>query len=143
MADSFNKKEREKKRQKKKRDKEHKREQKKLSSTKPAEFMYLDEDGHLTTEAPDPARRKKVSIDEIDISTRKTGKSSESKFEKLGVVKFFNSEKGYGFIVDNETKDSYFVHVDNIEDTIKDGDNVSFETGKGPKGPIAVSVKVL
>ncbi|CAH0998660.1 hypothetical protein LEM8419_00005 [Neolewinella maritima] len=143
MADSFNKKEREKKRQKRKRDKAHKREQRNLSTTKPPEFMYVGEDGNLTTEPPDLTKKKIVTLDEIDISTRKSEKSSESKFVKAGVVKFFNTEKGYGFIVDNESGESYFVHMDNLDGPIKDGDRVSFETGKGPKGPIAVSVKVM
>ncbi|MGB3799393.1 MAG: cold shock domain-containing protein, partial [Lewinella sp.] len=69
MADTFNKKQREKKKQKKKRDKREKREQKKLSSNKPPEFMYVGLDGNLTTQAPDPSLKKKVSLEDIDIST--------------------------------------------------------------------------
>jgi cold shock CspA family protein len=143
MADTYNKKEREKKRQKKKKEKLEKRERKKLDTSKPIEFMYLDENGHLTEEKPDSTLRKKMNIEDIEVSTRKTGKSSESKFTKLGFVKFFNSEKGYGFIVDKESNESYFVHADNLTEEIKDNDKVSFEIGKGPKGPIAVEVKLL
>ncbi|MFT5999831.1 MAG: cold shock CspA family protein [Neolewinella sp.] len=143
MADSFNKKEREKKRQKRKKDKAHKRDQKSLGTTKPPEFMYLDEDGNLTEELPDATRKKMTNVEDIEISTRKQDKSSsESKFTKLGVVKFFNTEKGYGFIESNENNDSYFVHADNLIDNVKDGDNVTFEVGKGPKGPIAIDVKL-
>ncbi len=141
MAESFNKKERNKKRQKKKRDKQFDREQKKLRTTKPPEFMYVGEDGNLTTEPPDPAKRKKVTLEEIDISTPRSEKSGESKYMKTGIVKFFDNEKGYGFIVDNERQESFFVHVDSLEAPIADGDHVTFEAGKGPKGPIAVSVK--
>ncbi len=143
MAESFNKKERNKKRQKKKRDKQYDREQKKLSTTKPPEFMYVGIDGNLTTQPPDPALRKKVSLEDIDISTPRSEKSGESKFVKEGVVKFFDTEKGYGFITENERQESFFVHVDNLDMPIRDGDRVTFETGKGPKGPIAVSVRVL
>ena len=143
MADSFNKKEREKKRQKKKRDKQHKREQKKLTPSKAVEFMYVDEDGQLTTEPPPLVPRKKVSLDDIEISTRKQDKSGDSKFTKTGVVKFFNTEKGYGFITDAETSESYFVHADSLSGPIKEGDRVSFEIGKGPKGPVAMDVKLL
>lgn len=141
MADSFNKKEREKKRQKRKKDKAQKKEQNKGKSSTP-EFMYVDEDGNLTAEKPLPTLKKKTSIDDIEISTRKTGKSDESKFTKLGNVKFFNTEKGYGFIVDKETNESYFVHIDNLIDKVKDNDSVSFEIGKGPKGPIATEVRL-
>ena len=143
MAISFNKKEREKKRQKKKRDKQYAREQKKDNPLNPPEFMYVGEDGNLTASPPDPAKRTSVSVEEIDISTPKMGKSAESKFGKTGTVKFFNSEKGYGFIEESVSKESYFVHVDSLEGPIQEGDRVSFETGKGPKGPVAVSVKLV
>jgi cold shock CspA family protein len=143
MADSFNKKEREKKRQKRKKDKAYKRDQKKTDADKPPEFMYVDEDGNLTTQAPDPIKKKKLNIEDIEISVPKQEKSTESKFTKLGVVNFFNTEKGYGFIVANENSESYFTHADNLIDNIKDGDKVSFEIGKGPKGPIATEVRVV
>ena len=143
MAESFNKKERNKKRQKKKRDKQYDREQKKLSNTKPPEFMYVGLDGNLTTQPPDPALRKKVSLEDIDISTPRSEKSNDNKFVKEGVVKFFDTEKNYGFIIENERQESFFVHGDNLDMPIRDNDRVSFETGKGPKGPIAVSVQVL
>ena len=143
MAESFNKKERNKKRQKKKRDKQFDREQKKLSNTKPPEFMYVGLDGNLTTQPPDPALRKKVSLEDIDISTPRSEKSNDNKFVKTGVVKFFDTEKGYGFITEDEHHDSFFVHIDNLDTPITDGDRVTFETGKGPKGPIAVSVRLL
>ena len=142
MADSFNTKEREKKRKKKNRDKQYDRQQKKLSSTKPPEFMYVGEDGNLTTQAPDPSLRKKISLDDIDVSTPRSVKSEESRYEKQGFVKFLNHEKGYGFIVENDTNESFFVHVDSLDIPLKDGDQVTFEAGKGPKGPIAQSVRL-
>jgi len=143
MADSFNKKEREKKRQKKKRDKAFKREQKKAEDNKPPEFMYVGEDGNLTTEKPDSALRKKTSLEDVQISTQKSEKSTESKFSKTGVVKFFNTEKGYGFIDEQGGGESYFVHVDSLVDRVNEGDRVVFEVGKGPKGPIATGVKLV
>lgn len=142
MADSFNKKEREKKRQKRKRDKEQKREQRKLEGKKQEEFMYVDENGHLTSVAPDRSQKGKINIEDIEISTPKKGKSDQSNFIRTGVVKFFNTEKGYGFIVDKETKESFFVHAESLIDKIGDNDAVSFEVGSGPKGPVAVSVKL-
>lgn len=142
MADSFNKKEREKKKQKKKRDKAYKRDNK-SGAEKPPEFMYVDEDGNLTTKAPDATRKKKLNVEDIEISVPKQEKSTESKFTKSGVVNFFNTEKGYGFIVANENGESYFTHADNLIDNIKDGDYVNFEIGKGPKGPIAGEVRIV
>ena len=60
-----------------------------------------------------------------------------------GTVKFFNESKGFGFIVDNETKTEYFVHVSGLIDEIKEDDTVEFELKEGRKGLNAVDVKVL
>lgn len=60
-----------------------------------------------------------------------------------GTVKFFNDAKGFGFIVDDSSKEEYFVHVSGIVDEIREGDNVEFELKEGKKGLNAVNVKVL
>ena len=147
MADSFNKKDREKKKQKKRKEKAERKVQRKVDGVKPAEFMYLDEDGNLTATPPDPTVKKvEYSLEDISISTPKKDESDdngESKFMRLGTVKFFNTEKGYGFIVDKDTRESYFVHADSLSQEIREHDRVSFEIGKGPKGPVANAVKLL
>tara|TARA_R110000868_G_scaffold274375_4_gene533792 strand:+ start:15972 stop:16163 length:192 start_codon:yes stop_codon:yes gene_type:complete len=60
-----------------------------------------------------------------------------------GTVKFFNDSKGFGFIVDDETKTEYFVHVSGLIDEIREEDNVEFELKEGRKGLNAVNVKVV
>ena len=60
-----------------------------------------------------------------------------------GIVKFFNESKGFGFIVDNDSKEEYFVHVSGLIDEIKEDDKVEFELKEGRKGMNAVDVKVL
>lgn len=62
---------------------------------------------------------------------------------KKGTVKFFNDSKGYGFIIDEESKTEYFVHVSGLIDEIKEDDNVEFDVKEGRKGPNAVDVKVV
>ena len=57
-----------------------------------------------------------------------------------GTVKFFNSEKGFGFIVDSTSKEEIFVHVSGLVDEIREGDIVTFETERGKKGMNAVNV---
>ena len=60
---------------------------------------------------------------------------------KTGTVKFFNDEKGFGFIVDDETGNDVFVHVSGTIDEVTKGDSVEFEIQDGRKGPNAVKVK--
>jgi CspA family cold shock protein len=59
-----------------------------------------------------------------------------------GTVKFFNEAKGFGFIVDNASKEEIFVHVSGLIDKIREGDTVSYDTERGKKGMNAVNVKV-
>ncbi len=62
---------------------------------------------------------------------------------KKGTVKFFNDSKGFGFIIDQETKTEYFVHVSGLIDEVREEDNVEFELKEGRKGLNAVNVKVV
>ncbi len=59
-----------------------------------------------------------------------------------GTVKFFNESKGFGFIIDEETKKEVFVHVWGLVDKVKENDEVEFEVEEGRKGPNAVNVKL-
>ena len=61
-----------------------------------------------------------------------------------GKVKFFNEEKGFGFIEPQEGKD-VFVHISKIEgnQNLRDDQRVSFEVQDGERRPMAVDVKVL
>jgi CspA family cold shock protein len=61
---------------------------------------------------------------------------------KNGMVKFFNETKGFGFIIDAETKQEYFVHVSGLVDKIKENDEVEFSLEDGRKGLNAVNVKL-
>ena len=60
-----------------------------------------------------------------------------------GTVKFFNEEKGFGFITPSTGGKDLFVHATGIErGPIREGDNVEYEIGEGKKGPCAIKVTV-
>lgn len=60
---------------------------------------------------------------------------------KTGTVKFFNEEKGFGFIVDDETKKDVFVHKSALSDRVRENDRVTFEIEDTPRGASAINVK--
>ena len=63
-----------------------------------------------------------------------------------GTVKFFNTQKGYGFIA-KEEGDDVFVHYSNISGSgfknLEEGQEVEFEIGEGRKGDEALDVRVV
>ena len=63
-----------------------------------------------------------------------------------GTVKFFNNEKGYGFI-SRDGEDDVFVHFSNISGegyrSLEEGQTVVFEVGPGRKGPEALNVRAI
>ena len=62
---------------------------------------------------------------------------------KNGTVKFFNESKGFGFIIEDDSKQEYFVHVSGLVGEIREGDAVEFELKEGKKGLNAVNVKSI
>lgn len=60
-----------------------------------------------------------------------------------GTVKWFNNQKGYGFIQPEEGGADVFVHISAVEKaglaTLKEGQKVSFETERGRNGKIAAT----
>jgi cold shock protein len=61
----------------------------------------------------------------------------------LGKVKWFNESKGFGFITGEDGED-LFVHYSSIQSngfkSLAEGDSVSYDVEKGPKGPKAINV---
>ncbi|MEJ8756879.1 cold shock domain-containing protein [Pontibacter sp. H259] len=59
-----------------------------------------------------------------------------------GTVKFFNTEKGFGFIKEENTNQEYFVHVTGLVNEVRENDRVTFELQEGRRGLNAVNVKL-
>jgi CspA family cold shock protein len=75
-----------------------------------------------------------------------SGKAAYQEDRQLptGSVKWFNEEKGYGFIIPDDGGNDIFVHHSNIAmdgfRTLAEGQKVQYETGQGRKGPEAINV---
>lgn len=145
---SFNKKEKEKKRRKKKKEKEERRAQRKAEREErgPLSFedmlSYVDENGNVTSTPPDPSKKKEIKVEDIQLGAASQYRVEEDPIRN-GRVKFFNEEKGYGFIIDDSSKDSIFVHINDLPGPLNTNDKVTFETENGFKGLKAVRVKLV
>lgn len=62
---------------------------------------------------------------------------------RTGIVKFFNHKNKFGFVVDDETKKEYYVHIKDVTGEINQNDKVSFELQDAPKGPQCAQVKKI
>ncbi|ABX43223.1 cold-shock protein [Lachnoclostridium phytofermentans] len=63
-----------------------------------------------------------------------------------GTVKWFNAQKGFGFITNSETGEDVFVHFSGIASegfkSLEEGQNVTFEITKGARGMQATNVSI-
>jgi len=141
--ETFGKKEREKKRLKKREEKKKRALERKANPTG-NEFVYVDEFGNLTDTPMDPANKIKVEAEDIILGIpKKEDRDEEEESAKEGKVSFFDTSKGFGFILDSRTQDKYFVHVSGLIDEIAENDKVTFELERGLKGMNAVRVKKI
>ena len=144
--ETFNKKELQKKRAQKKKEKEERKQERKANAKSGQsldEMMaYVDEFGNISDTPPDPLKKRTIiNVNDIVTGSRNEGGAVAS--VRKGKVSFFNSAKGFGFIMDSENGDRVFVHMNGLKTPIKENDIVSFETERGPKGLQARDVKVI
>ena len=144
--ETYNKKEVRNKKEKKRKKKEEKRAKKRVEGKK-SNFdnmiAYVDEFGVITSTPPDPDNKTIVEAKDIELDMTRKDSDADPGYIRKGVLTFFNKSKGYGFIRDSESKQSVFVHVKNLLEPVEENNIVTFELGKGPKGPTAMKVKLF
>ena len=137
---SYNKKELEKKKQSKKLEKQKRKDERKAEGTKSFDDMiaYVDENGVITDTPPDLTNVQKVDLESINISTPKQAEVAAEPLK--GRVDFYNSDRGYGFIKNQSGNEKYFFHINSAPENIAEGDIVTYELERGPKGMNAVNI---
>lgn len=141
--ETFRKKENLKKREQKKKEKELRKENRSSQSAKGKSLddmlAYVDENGNLTTEKPLELKKKKVNVDDIQISTPKMVEEDEV---QQGKVKYYNDQRGWGFISNVHGEQLFFL-ISEAPENIKVDDKVNFKTRKGPKGLQAYDIELI
>lgn len=145
MGESFAKKEKAKKKAKSKQDKALKMKERKENNNKGKSLedmmAYLDEDGNLTSTPPDIKKKKEISLDEIQLGAAPI--IDEPAGPSTGTISFFNEAKGYGFIIEEKTRENIFVHSNQLAQPVKERDRVSFEKERTDRGYNAINVKKI
>jgi cold shock CspA family protein len=143
--ETFNKKEKEKKRLKQLQDKRQRAEERKANKKSGTSFedmlMYPDEFGNLHSTPPDPRFKKTIRQEDIVIGVPKQEYVEEVPL--TGTITFYNTDKGFGFITTDQTKEKIFFHVNNTSEPLVESNKVQFRVEPGPRGPVAVEINKL
>lgn len=142
MAVTFRKKEVRKRQIEKRREKELRREAKRNETPDTFEEMiaYVNPNGVITDTPPNPEDYREVKLEEIEVSIP-TDLEIASESELDGHVKFYNEDRGFGFIKDKESVEQYFFHISNAPEDIERNDHVTFRLEDSPRGLNAVEVE--
>lgn len=145
---TFSKTEKEKKRLKRREDKQKKKEARRAEAKENGggiPMAYVDFNGNLVDTPPDPTMKVEIEAEDIVLGIPKKVEGEEEEFDPVrkGKVSFFDTSKGFGFIIDSENNEKYFCHVSGLIDEISENDKVSFELEKGMKGMNAVKVTLI
>ncbi|MDT0607587.1 cold-shock protein [Croceitalea rosinachiae] len=145
---TYSKSEKEKKRLKRREDKQKKKEARRAEAKENGggiPMAYVDFNGNLVDTPPDPTMKVEIEAEDIVLGIPKKEEGDEEEFDpvRTGKVSFFDTSKGFGFIIDTENQEKYFCHVSGLIDEITENDKVTFELEKGMKGMNAVKVTLV
>ena len=82
----------------------------------------------------------------MNASARQQRRNFVSNAKSKGTIKFFNSQKGFGFITPESGGKDLFVHITNVRGdahALRDGTSVEYVEKTGPKGPEASDVSLV
>jgi cold shock CspA family protein len=143
--ETYNKREKEKQRQKEKQEKKEKMDERKANQVKGKSLddmmAYLDENGNLSSTPPDPRKKKVFNQEDIEIGVPKYVEEANDTVNE-GRVDYFNEAKGFGFII-RPNGERVFFHVNGLAGPVREGDKVTFDLERGPKGWNALGVKKI
>lgn len=97
--------------------------------------MYVDENGNLSSSPP--------GVKKATENKPERPAAGPVQMRHTGILERFNESKGYGFIKDQLTRKTVFVHVHNVDGTLQVNDMVEFEVQESPKGAAAVKVRKI
>lgn len=143
MAESWNKKEREKKKKQNKKQKEERKLERKNNPNSTSMFSYVDQDGNVTSTPPDPTKKLVINAEDIEIGVPKRAEPDPAELIRRGTVTHFNESKGYGFIRDDKSQESIFMHVNALTERVQEFNKVEYEVERGQKGLNAVNVRLV
>lgn len=131
------------KKQSKRLEKQKRKEDRKLNNNKGAAledmFVYVDENGMITSTPPELKKKEKIDLESIAISTPK--KTEVENPVHKGRIEYFNEAKGFGFVKELASVNKYFFHISATKVDIKEGNIVFFELERGPKDMNAVNLR--
>ncbi|WP_333862773.1 cold-shock protein [Chitinophaga sp.] len=145
MGETFSKKEKNNKKAKAKLDKAEKMRFRKTNNDKGKSLedmlAYVDENGNLTPFAP-KGGTESVPLHELAAMAKVRSRPPEDT-TRTGFVSFYNSTKGFGFITEDNSKDSIFFHNNQLSQPVKEKDKVTFTKERSPRGYNAANVKLI
>jgi cold shock CspA family protein len=144
--ETFNKKEVRNRKEKKRKDKAVKKAKRKSEGKKGDlndMIAYVDEYGKISSTPPDPEKKIIVEAESIELKITKNAPGNTPEYLRKGEVISFNVSQGYGFIRDHETKRNIFFHATSLLEQVEENSIVTYETGKGLKGPAAIKIKIF
>jgi len=150
MAETYSKKERNKKKLQKRKEKEQRRDEKRFEVSKNGKSLedmiaYVDENGNLSNTPPDERKVSRIALEDIAIATPR-GEPEDPTALPTGTISYYDTTKGYGFITSTRNQERIFVHRSQLADpsvVLATGDKVEYQAVKGPRGMQAELVRKI